>query len=67
MRWFLVALLGLGIVLPTLATDTFAQATGNQKGQGEQAAGSNSAQTGQTGNQGNDKAVGNAGGTHKAK
>ena len=64
MRWFLVVLLGMGIVLPTLAMEAFAQ---NQQGQGEQAAGSKSGQTGQTGNQGNDKAVGNAGGTHKSK
>ena len=64
MRWFLAALLGLGIVLPTLAT-AFAQ--GNQQGQGEQAGGSQSGQTGTVGNQGNDKDVGNAGGTHKSK
>ena len=65
MRFFLAALLGLGIMLPTLATLTFAQ--GNQQGQGEQAAGSKSGQTGTVGNQGNDKDVGNAGGTHKSK
>jgi len=66
MRWFLVALLGLGIVSPTLATDAFAQA-GNQEGKGSQAADSQSGQTGTVGNQGNDKDVGNAGGTHKSK
>ena len=62
MRWFLVALLGLGIVLPTLATDSLAAAqTPGKSGD------SNSGQTGTAGNQGNDKPVGNAGGTHKEK
>jgi hypothetical protein len=66
MKWFLVALLGLGIALPMLATESFAQYSGNQTGNGYQAGDSQSGQTGYTGNQGNNgKSVGNAGGTHK--
>ncbi len=63
MRWFLVALLGLGIVLPT-ATHSFAQAAPGNSGA------SSSDQTGEVGNQGNGKNAetsGNAGGTHKSK
>jgi hypothetical protein len=59
MRLLFIALLGLGIALPALATGSFAQ---DGPGKSEN---SNSGQTGQVGNQGNDKDVGNAGGTHK--
>jgi hypothetical protein len=65
MRWFLAALLGLGVVLPTLATDSFAQSGGNQQDKGYQAGQSSSGFTGQTGNQGsgpNSSTKGNAGG-----
>ena len=64
MKWFVVAVLGLGLVLPMLATDSFAQ---NQQGKGGQASGSSSGITGTTGNQGGDRGQstgkGNAGGT----
>ena len=63
MRWFFAVLLGLGIMLPTLATNSFAQDRGKS-------AASSSGQTGTVGNQGNGPnaaTAGNAGGTHKPK
>ena len=64
MKWFGVAVLGLGLVLPMLATDSFAQ---NQQGKGAQAGGSSSGIAGTQGNQGNGGGAsggkGNAGGT----
>ena len=63
MRWFLVALLGLGIVLPTLATDSFAQNADRGKS-GDKGNGV----SGSAGNQGQGSGAsgsnGNAGGTH---
>jgi hypothetical protein len=59
MKWFVAALLGLVIVLPTLVTDSFAQGKSGS---------SHSGQTGTAGNQGNGPNAatsGNAGGTHK--
>jgi hypothetical protein len=63
MRVMIATLVGL-LVLISVANDGFAQ-TGNQKGKGSQAFGSSSGFTGTTGNQGNDKPVGNAGGTRQ--
>jgi hypothetical protein len=59
MRLLIAALFG-SLILVSVVTDSFAQ---NQQDKGYQASGSSSGITGTTGNQGNDKPVGNAGGT----
>jgi hypothetical protein len=63
MRLLVTAMFG-SLLLVSVTSDGFAQ-TGNQKNRGSQAFGSSSGITGQTGNQGNDKGVGNAGGTRQ--
>jgi hypothetical protein len=63
MRFLVAALVGL--LLVSVTSHGFAQTSGNQQGRGSQASGSSSGITGQTGNQGNDKPVGNAGGTRE--
>ena len=60
MRWLFAGLLGLGIMLPMLATDLLAQGAQDRGKSGEKGNGV----SGTAGNQGNDKPVGNAGGTH---
>ena len=62
MRWFVIAVLGLGLVLPMLATDSFASAPGKSGA-------SNSGVAGQPGNQGSgpNSGAGNAGGTRKSE
>ena len=64
MRWFFAVLLGLGIMLPTLATDSFAQGAQDRGKSGDKGNGV----SGEAGNQGQGSGAtdsnGNAGGSH---